>query len=103
MLQEIRLPDEFIISGIFASGLFCDTLWVWLSKTRWFHVGVMKGKCKAIHHEPPIMIPQYRISPKELDEIIESLDGTGGWLIKERELRYWIEKKVNDNLNKKPC
>jgi hypothetical protein len=89
-LQNTIHPNGiFIVSIVFILGLFCDTIYDCLFKKR---------KCKAIHHASP-----YKLTLDELTEIIDSLDETGGFLIKEGELRYWIEKKVNENLNKKSC
>ena len=39
----------------------------------------------------------YRLSDEDLNDIIDSLDQTGGVLIKESELRYWIERLVNED------
>ena len=39
----------------------------------------------------------YKLSDKALSIIIDSLDDTGGYLIKESELRYWIERIVNED------
>ena len=39
----------------------------------------------------------YTLSDEDFIEIIDSLDGTGSYLIKEMELRYWIEKIVNED------
>ena len=36
----------------------------------------------------------YRLTAQSLAEIVESLDDTGGFLIKEKELRFWIEEHV---------
>lgn len=38
----------------------------------------------------------FQLSEQELYKIYDSLDQTGGVLIKEGELKYWIEKFVND-------
>jgi len=37
----------------------------------------------------------YKLSDTELATVIENLDETGGYLIKESELRFWIEHFVN--------
>ncbi len=39
----------------------------------------------------------YKLSDKELSTIIDSLDDTAGFLIKESTLRYWIERIVNED------
>ena len=39
----------------------------------------------------------YELSDEDLSIIIDSLDDTGGYLIKESELRYWIERAVNED------
>lgn len=39
----------------------------------------------------------FKLSEHYLSVIIDSLDQTGGFLIKESELRYWIEKIVNED------
>jgi hypothetical protein len=38
----------------------------------------------------------FELSKKQLQQITDSLDGTGGFLIKENELKYWIERYVNE-------
>jgi hypothetical protein len=37
----------------------------------------------------------FTLSDEDFAKIIDSLDSTGGYLVKESELRYWIEKFVN--------
>ncbi|GAG69763.1 unnamed protein product [marine sediment metagenome] len=39
----------------------------------------------------------YKLSDTGLSTIVDSLDETGGYLIKESELRYWIERIVNED------
>ncbi len=39
----------------------------------------------------------YKLSEKDLFTIVDSLDDTAGFLIKESTLRYWIERKVNED------
>ena len=39
----------------------------------------------------------YKLSDKDLSAIIDSLDDTAGFLIKESTLRYWIERIVNED------
>jgi len=42
---------------------------------------------------------QFKLSPAELERAIDSLDETGGFLIKGSELKYWIEYYVNKHRN----
>lgn len=58
--------------------------------------------------EPPKNCPvnhntneRYKLTDKVLSTIVESLDDTAGFLIKESTLRYWIEKIVNEDRDKK--
>ena len=39
----------------------------------------------------------YKLSDKELSTIIDSLDDTAGFLIKDATLKYWIERIVNED------
>jgi len=39
----------------------------------------------------------YKLSDKDYLTIIDSLDDIGGFLIKESELTYWIERLVNED------
>lgn len=39
----------------------------------------------------------FKLSEHYLSVIIDSFDQTGGFLIKESELRYWIERIVNED------
>ncbi len=39
----------------------------------------------------------FKLSEHYLSTIIDSLDQTGGFLVKESELRYWIERIVNED------
>jgi len=39
----------------------------------------------------------YKLSEKDLSAIVDSLDDTAGFLIKESTLRYWIERIVNED------
>ncbi len=39
----------------------------------------------------------YKLSDKDLSTIVDSLDDTAGFLIKESTLRYWIERIVNED------
>jgi len=39
----------------------------------------------------------YHLSVEQLLTIIDSLDDTGGFVIKESELRFWIERIVNED------
>ncbi len=41
----------------------------------------------------------FKLSESELEKIVDSLDETGGYLIKEKELIYWIEYFVNREIN----
>ena len=45
---------------------------------------------------------EFKMSDKDFDKIIDSLDETAGFLIKESELRYWIEYFVNKDRNEHP-
>lgn len=38
----------------------------------------------------------YKLSKIALSAILDSLDETGGFLMKPSELKYWIEKIVNE-------
>ncbi len=42
----------------------------------------------------------FAISQTEVDNILNSLDETGGFLMKESELKYWIEFFVNKHRDK---
>lgn len=44
----------------------------------------------------------YKLSDEDLLDIMDSLDDTGGFLIKESELVYWIERLVNED-RKRRC
>ena len=48
------------------------------------------------------MPEEFKMSDKDFDKIIDSLDETAGFLIKESELRYWIEYFVNKDRNEHP-
>lgn len=39
----------------------------------------------------------YKLSDQGLSAIIDNLDDTAGFLIKESTLRYWIERIVNED------
>ena len=41
------------------------------------------------------MATPFKLSDTDLATVLESLDETGGHLIKESELRFWIEHFVN--------
>ncbi len=41
----------------------------------------------------------FKLSDRQMQKIIDSLDETGGFLIKESELKYWIEYFVNNEDN----
>lgn len=45
-------------------------------------------------------LSKFELSDKDFDRIIFSLDETGGYLIKETELRFWIEFFVKRELSK---
>ena len=45
------------------------------------------------------LVEQFKLSPTELERVIDSLDETGGFLIKGSELKYWIEYYVNKHRN----
>lgn len=56
----------------------------------------------ASPHPPPIKKVKmseetYKLSDEDLSDLLDNLDGTGGYLIKESELRYWIERIVNED------
>lgn len=57
----------------------------------------------AAPHPPPLGMMSifkeepYKLSDKDLSDLLDNLDGTGGYLIKERELRQWIERIVNED------
>ncbi len=40
---------------------------------------------------------RYKLTDEDLATIIDSLDDTAGFLIKESTLRYWIERIVNED------
>ena len=42
----------------------------------------------------------FKLSDKQMEKIVDSLDGTGGFLVKESELRYWIEYFVDREIKK---
>lgn len=46
---------------------------------------------------------QFKLTQEALDFIIDSLDDTGGFIIKEKELRYWIEYFVNLDRQNRAC
>ena len=39
----------------------------------------------------------FKLSNEQLNTMTESFDSTAGWLVKDSELKYWIEKFVNEN------
>lgn len=39
----------------------------------------------------------FKLNNRYLSDIIDGLDDTGGYIIKESELRYWIERIVNED------
>ncbi len=39
----------------------------------------------------------YKLSDASFKQMLNSLDDTGGFLIKEREFRYWVEYFVNSD------
>jgi hypothetical protein len=49
-----------------------------------------------------VTTPPYSINDSDILEIIESLDDTGGYLVKESELKYWIETHVKRATAPKP-
>ncbi|MDD4972031.1 MAG: hypothetical protein PHT07_21600 [Paludibacter sp.] len=60
----------------------------------------LERKIKELQSKPKKELPQWGITDFELQQIENSLDDTGGFLIKESELRYWINKIVNDVISK---
>jgi hypothetical protein len=49
-----------------------------------------------------VTIPPYTITESDLQEIVDSLDDTGGYIVKESELKYWIETHVKRATAPKP-
>jgi hypothetical protein len=43
---------------------------------------------------------EFTLSSEDFERIVDSLDQTGGYVIKEMELRYWIEYYVNRELSR---
>jgi len=50
---------------------------------------------RACGDDPPVADPPFTLSATDMQTLIDSLDETGGLLIKESELRLWIEHFVN--------
>ena len=46
-------------------------------------------------------LPPFKTTDEAMNKIIDSLDGTGGYIIKSNELKYWIDHFVNEDRKKR--
>ena len=53
--------------------------------------------CRLPIHRVSKKRQSYKLPDVVLSTLVDSLDETGGYVIKESELRYWIEKIVNED------